>query len=149
MAYASLVSLAQTRDIILNPLKYYVSVDAKQKIVCIYDSVVFVLSFLEYFLVEANRFEAPITDAANEAEYTLEYFMWNQIHKHDELGIEFEYQLEKATCEISSIAGELIDIKKSLRTEGNGLISDLVAAILSTRNIINDIVVGLDDDLQQ
>ncbi|KAL8544399.1 hypothetical protein ACS0TY_004805 [Phlomoides rotata] len=159
MAYAALVSLAQTTDLILNPLKYSVSVDAKHNIMCIHDYAMFVLSFLEYFPGKANCFEARITDAANEAEDVLEYFMWNQIQsrykwmKRFTVGksrIKFEYQLEKATGEISSIAGELMDIKKSLGTEDDRLISDSVAAVLTSRNAStgnNDIVMGLDDDL--
>ncbi|KAL8470766.1 hypothetical protein ACS0TY_033366 [Phlomoides rotata] len=84
---------------------------------CIHDHAIFVLSFLEYFPVKANRFKVPIMDVDNEAEDILQYFMWNQICKPimldvgDELGIEFEYQLGIATGEISSIAGELMDIK--------------------------------------
>ncbi|KAL8470957.1 hypothetical protein ACS0TY_033507 [Phlomoides rotata] len=84
---------------------------------CIHDHAIFVLSFLEYFPAKANRFKGPIMDVDNEAEDILEYLMWNQIrkpimlHVGDELEIEFEYQLEIATGEISSIAGELMDIK--------------------------------------
>ncbi|KAL8492204.1 hypothetical protein ACS0TY_023731 [Phlomoides rotata] len=48
---------------------------------CIHDHAIFVLSFIEYVPVKANRFEGPIKDVDNKAEDILEYFMWNQIHK--------------------------------------------------------------------
>ncbi|KAL8463535.1 hypothetical protein ACS0TY_034260 [Phlomoides rotata] len=95
-------------------------------------------------------------DVDNKAEHILEYFMCSQIRKpimlevSDELGIEFEYQLEIATGEISSIAEELMDIKKSLRIVDDQLISDSIDTILSSRNAStcdNDIEVNLDNDL--
>ncbi|KAL8463534.1 hypothetical protein ACS0TY_034259 [Phlomoides rotata] len=138
--YIAFVSHVQTTDFILDLLKYSISVDAKQKIMCIHEHAIFVLSFPEYFPAKANRFEGPIMDVDNEAIDILEYFMYNQIRKPimlevgDELEIEFEYQMEIATGEISSIAGELMDIKKSLRIEDDQLISDSIATILSSRN---------------
>ncbi|KAL8551008.1 hypothetical protein ACS0TY_000188 [Phlomoides rotata] len=138
MAYAALVSLAQITDLILNLLKYFISEFAKHRIMSIHDFAVFVLSFLELFPAEANCFEAQITDATNEAEDILEYFMWNHVQSRHKwmsrftFGIsrkKIEFQLEKATGEISSLAGKLMDIKKSLKYEDDRLISDSVATV--------------------
>lgn len=43
-----------------------------KKIKCVYDYVIFVLSFLEYFPAKATRFEGLIMDVANMAEDILE-----------------------------------------------------------------------------
>ncbi|KAH6774789.1 hypothetical protein C2S51_013193 [Perilla frutescens var. frutescens] len=117
MAYAALVSLSQTTNLILSNDKYSLSDDEKQNITSIHDEYVnFLLSFLEDPRKKlSSRRAARIRDVANEAEDIIEIFMWKQIQMKGRINIvelsraEFERQLGEVTEKIGLIAGEMMD----------------------------------------
>ncbi|KAL8557562.1 hypothetical protein ACS0TY_004853 [Phlomoides rotata] len=144
MAYASLVSLQQTTNLILDHLhKYSISVDEREKIKAIREHVNFLIPFLENFPEKAHRLEEKIRDLANEAEDVIELFMWNQFHRDWSVGLsrgKFESQLKRVREKIGSITGDLIDDR----------LCNLPAAISSSGVAAsgkNDVVIGLDEDL--
>ncbi|KAI3458779.1 hypothetical protein Pfo_015442 [Paulownia fortunei] len=166
MAYAALVSLAQTIDQILNHHQYPISLHQKQQIISIHECLNSLQAFLEDFPEKANSLEGRIRDVANEAQDIIEYFMLEQIRpryewikstaetskvkfKLDRSG-KYTRQLKKITEEIESIAEEVMEIKNSFRMEDVRL-SDSPAASSSSRLAPtgkNDIV-GFDDDLKE
>lgn len=114
MAYAALVSLSQTTDLILKNAKYPLSDDEKLNITSIHEYVNFLLPFLEGC---GNRLSSRkgrrIRDVANEAEDIIELFMWKQIRTKGRIvelsRAEFERQLGQVTEKIGLIAGEMMD----------------------------------------
>ncbi|KAL8544404.1 hypothetical protein ACS0TY_004810 [Phlomoides rotata] len=111
MAYASLVSLQQTTNLVLDHHKYSISVDEREQITSIREYVIFLIPFLDNFPEKANRLEGKIRDLANEAEDLIEYFMWNLFQNNWSTGIsrvEFEGQLNGVREKIGSITGDLL-----------------------------------------
>ncbi|KAL8544395.1 hypothetical protein ACS0TY_004801 [Phlomoides rotata] len=143
MAYASLVSLEHTADLILDHHKYSISADEREQITSIREYVIFLIPFLENFPEKANRLEGKIRDLANEAEDLIEYFMWNQFQKSWDVEIsrvELEGQLNRIREQIGSITGDMTDDR----------LCNLPAAISSSGVAAsgkNDVVIGLDEDL--
>lgn len=141
MAYAALVSLEQTTDLILNHVKYSISVDEREQIASVRQYVILFISFLENFPEKANHVEEKIRDLASEAENLIEFFMWNQNRmnswRFSLSRVKFRRRLKRLTEKIGSITGGMMDDRPS-------------AAISSPRVAAtgkNDVVIGLDDDL--
>ncbi|KAL8544364.1 hypothetical protein ACS0TY_004777 [Phlomoides rotata] len=143
MAYASLVSLEQTTNLILDHHKYSISADETEQITSILEYVIFLIPFLENFPEKANRLEGKIRDLANEAEDLMEYIMWNQFQVDRGVGlsrVEFEGRLNRVREQIGSITGDLMDDR----------LCNLPAAISSSGVAAsgkNGVVIGLDEDL--
>ncbi|KAK6136338.1 hypothetical protein DH2020_029909 [Rehmannia glutinosa] len=79
MAYAALVSLAQTIHHILNHHQYSISIHENGKLRCINKYIVFLQTFLEDFPGEANSLEGRIRDVAYETEDMIECFVSEHI----------------------------------------------------------------------
>ncbi|KAI3473827.1 hypothetical protein Pfo_030980 [Paulownia fortunei] len=150
MAYAALVSLAQTTD------QYPISLPGKQEIKSIHDQAIFLQAFLEKFPEKANSLEGRITDVANKAEDIIDYFALEKNRLHCGLiestvgpsKVKFKRQLRKVAEKIKTIAGEVKDIKNSVRIE-NEQPTGSPAASSSLRHAPtgkNDMV-GFNDDL--
>ncbi|KAL8544405.1 hypothetical protein ACS0TY_004811 [Phlomoides rotata] len=71
MAYAALISLQQTTDLVLNHHNYSISVVERDIITSIGEYVIFLIPFLENFSEKANRLEGKIRDLANELKMLL------------------------------------------------------------------------------
>ncbi|KAK6135999.1 hypothetical protein DH2020_030271 [Rehmannia glutinosa] len=146
MAYAALISLAQTIHKILNNDQYTVSDHEKQQITCIHEHVIFLQTFLEDFPEKAKNLEGRIRDVTNEAEDTIEYFMSEQITPH--IGYQF-HPMEKVREQIESTVGEVMRIKiNSFKIKDVGY-RESPAASSSSRLVPTDKndMVGFDDDL--
>ncbi|KAL8544398.1 hypothetical protein ACS0TY_004804 [Phlomoides rotata] len=143
MAYASLVSLQHTADLILDHHKYSISVGEREKITSIRQYVIFLIPFFENFSDKASSLQGKIRDLANEAEDLMEYVMWNELHM--DWGawlwrVKFEGRLNRVREQIGLITGDMTDDR----------LCNLPAAISSSRVAAsdkNDVVIGLDEDL--
>ncbi|KAL8557566.1 hypothetical protein ACS0TY_004857 [Phlomoides rotata] len=153
MAYAALVSLNQSIDMILNRDKYFLYAGERDKITSIRQHANDLISLLENFPERANRVETKIRDLANEAEYLIDVFMCERFR----LGwfffwlfrkgwlcrkgwlVRYEMRLKRVRDKICSIAVNMMDDQ----------LSDIPAASssrLAARGK-NDAVMGLDDDV--
>ncbi|KAI3459097.1 hypothetical protein Pfo_015760 [Paulownia fortunei] len=156
MAYAALVSLAQTIDQILSHAQYSISLHEKQHIICVHEYVISLQAFFEDFPEKANSLEGRIRDAAYAAEDVIEDFMLEQIGSRNRsikstvgpAEVKFKHQLKKVTELINSITGEVMDIKNSFTIKEVQL-GDSPAASSSSRvaPTHKDAMVGFDDDL--
>ncbi|KAK6136240.1 hypothetical protein DH2020_030029 [Rehmannia glutinosa] len=167
MAYAALVSLAQTIHHILNHHQYSISIHEKQQIISLDKYIILLQAFLEDFPEEAKNLEGRIGDVAYEAEDVIECFISEQIapcsahhghnlhglknvtHEIESIACEDFHELKKVRKEIASIVGKAMDIEKSFRIE-NVRPDDFYVASSSSRispTTKNDDMVGFDDDL--
>ncbi|KAL8557556.1 hypothetical protein ACS0TY_004848 [Phlomoides rotata] len=143
MAYASLASLQQTTNLILDHHKYSISAGEREQITSIREYVNFLIPFFDNFSEKGHRLEGEIRDLANEAEDVIELFMRN--HFHMDWGVwlwraEFEGRLKRVRWEIGSIAGDIVDDR----------LCDVPADISSSRPAATgkkEVVIGLDGDL--
>ncbi|KAI3473826.1 hypothetical protein Pfo_030979 [Paulownia fortunei] len=156
MAYAALVSLAQTIDQLLNYDLYSIFLHETQKTISIYEYVIFLQAFLEDFPEKAKSLEGRIKDVANEAEDIIEDFLWKQIRSRFRLikwsvglaKVKFKHQLTKVEEEINSIAEKVMDIKNSFRIKDVQLGDSLAAGSSSRLSPTGkNHVVGFNDDL--
>lgn len=144
MAYAALVSFAQTLDQILNHERYSISLLEKQQFVDIRICTTLLTEFLDEFPEKAHCFEGRIRDAANEAEDMIELQMSDQfrgrrVYQFPDLGI--------LTKKIESIVDQVMNIKSSSFTikDEQQLVDSYSAP--SSSKIGADVMIGLDDDL--
>lgn len=146
MAYANLVSLAQTIDHCLNDDRYSISISVKRQLISIYNHVVSLQELLEDSASKAIYLEGQMRDVANEAENKIEELMsakW-QSDQH-------QHELERVSLEIDLIVEQVKNIESSFKVEGEKLLEpSQEAASSSSRatNLIKDnLMVGFDDDL--
>ncbi|KAI3473828.1 hypothetical protein Pfo_030981 [Paulownia fortunei] len=149
MAYAALVSLAQTIDQFLNHHQYPISLHEKQQITSLHERTIFLQAFLEEdFPEKATNLEGRITDVANEAENMIQYFILEQILRRPTKLRYHIRKLKKVTGEIDSIAGKVTKIKNSFRIKDVRL-NDFSDASSSSRlpPTGKNVMVGFDEDL--
>ncbi|CAA2954110.1 late blight resistance homolog R1A-10 isoform X1 [Olea europaea subsp. europaea] len=115
MAYASLLSLAQTLEQILHPQDQSLNLHhTEQQIMrCLHEKVNFLVDFLDVISPKSSEnirdLEGRIRDAAYEAEDTIESNMSNQIVSE----LEQKYNgLQKVLQELASISEDLVKMKE-------------------------------------
>ncbi|XP_057799007.1 putative late blight resistance protein homolog R1A-10 [Salvia miltiorrhiza] len=145
-AYAALVSLARTTELLLNSDKYSIPVDEKAQITSIREYAMFLISSLEDFPERSSRLEGKIKDIANQTEVLIEYFMWKQIRLNwcsvqNLSRSEFDELLTKSREEIGLIVSQTMD--GQFVGDSSATISP--ARLAPTNN--NDVVIGLGADL--
>ncbi|EYU21105.1 hypothetical protein ABFS82_12G038800 [Erythranthe guttata] len=173
MAYAALVSLAQTIDQILNHDQYTISPQEKQQITLIHENITSLQAFLDDVVEKAERLEGRIADVANEAEDIIEHFMSEQIRARHGLVIESNIQpskckfmpcirgtnrtmynnqlldLKKVIDEIESIAQATMEIKNTSNMEDSPLDDSWYPGSSSRTVTTAGDMVGFDDDLME
>ncbi|EYU24542.1 hypothetical protein MIMGU_mgv1a020452mg [Erythranthe guttata] len=173
MAYGALVSLAQTVDQILNHDNYSLSHHQRQQITAIHEYVFFLQAFLEHFPDKANNnnnksLEGQIRYIANQAENTIEYFMWEQrrllcgivtscggrrpseeksVHHYSRLASD----LDKLTEKIDSIAQEAMNVKNKyfvIKEIGTVDSSSRLAQSTPKKDVVTERICGESSKLQ-
>lgn len=128
MAYAALVSLAQTIHTLTEQKHdhYPLSLHHKQRILSFNKHIIILQEFLEDFphRAKVNSLEGRIRDVANEAEDIIEFFMWEQTHTRLRFDnwrflptnyfvkfrskLQFKHHWKTITKEIDSITAEVM-----------------------------------------
>ncbi|KAG8380624.1 hypothetical protein BUALT_Bualt06G0035000 [Buddleja alternifolia] len=165
MAYAALVSLAQTLEQILKHDQHSIFCHEKRLLKSLHKNTVFLLAFLEDFSGKPNNVEGRITDAANEAEDIIECLIYEHIHSLKSCGgtqnansspfrnqhkFKKHYQkLPKINEDVVSIVEEVVKIKNSLLRFQDLQLNDSSPSSSPVINAPtkNDAMVGFDDDL--
>ncbi|KAL0402619.1 UNVERIFIED_CONTAM: Disease resistance protein RPP13 [Sesamum latifolium] len=138
MAYAALVSLAQTLSQLLKQHQFPLFLEEKPRLKSLLKHVKFLQAFLEDFPEKANILEGRMRDAANEAEDILGYLLFEEILSLDSNGgtpsfdlspyrsrrseahrfqRKFQKQYQKlpgVADDLKSIVDEVVEIKSSL-----------------------------------
>ncbi|KAK4433089.1 putative late blight resistance proteinR1A-10 [Sesamum alatum] len=138
MAFAALVSLAQTLSQLLKQHQFPFFLEEKPRLRSLLKHVKFLQAFLEDFPEKAHHLEGRITYAANEAEDILEYLLFEEILSLDSSGgtpsfdvspyrsrrseahrfqRKFQKQYQKlpgVADDVKSIVEEVMEIKSSL-----------------------------------
>ncbi|KAK4433094.1 putative late blight resistance proteinR1A-10 [Sesamum alatum] len=134
MAFAALVSLAETLSQLLKQHRYSLFLEEKPRLNSLLKHVKFLQAFLEDFPEKANHLEGGIRDAANEAQDILEYLLFEEIRSSGSSGSphqsggsnahrlhrKFQKQhrkLPKVSQDIESIVREVVGIKNSLKIQ--------------------------------
>ncbi|KAL0302946.1 UNVERIFIED_CONTAM: hypothetical protein Sradi_6162700 [Sesamum radiatum] len=86
MAYAALVSVAETLSQTLKHHHYPFVLHEKPRFEALHEHVKFLRAFLEDFPQKANDFEGRIRDAATEAEDLIEYLLFEEIRSSSSTG---------------------------------------------------------------
>ncbi|KAH6827946.1 hypothetical protein C2S53_013414 [Perilla frutescens var. hirtella] len=119
MAYAALVSLANTIDRNLNHNLFSIPLEQKQQIISLCEYVTPFQAFLEKFPDKFTSLEGRMREVAHQAEDIIEYLVLEKVFSSpdDESGCrasgKYELQLEQVTEEIDLIAGEVKEIEDS------------------------------------
>ncbi|KAH6769439.1 hypothetical protein C2S51_014775 [Perilla frutescens var. frutescens] len=138
MAYAALVSLANTIDRNLNNL-FSIPFEEKQRIISLSEYVTPFQAFLEKFPDKFTSLEGRMREVANDAEDIIEYLVLEKVFliSEDESGChtsgKHELQLEKVIEEIDLIACEVkkIEDSSSSNTFNNMVLIPLLSMQLS------------------
>ncbi|KAL8487200.1 hypothetical protein ACS0TY_023755 [Phlomoides rotata] len=147
MAYAALVSFAQTLDHILNHGPYSISLLEKQQFVALQSYAILLSEFLDALQEKAHTLEGIIRDVANEAEDSIELLMWEQFRTHRGRRAYQFPDLESLTKKFESVADQVMNIKSSSFTiEDEQQLLHSPSATSSSK-ITSTIMIGLDDDL--
>ncbi|KAL8487201.1 hypothetical protein ACS0TY_023756 [Phlomoides rotata] len=171
MAYAAVVSFAQTVDLILNHGDYSISPVEKQQFVDCQRCAISLREFLDNFPEKAQKLEERIRDVAYEAEDTVELLRWEQFRSKP--GYHFPY-LGNLTKIIERIGEQGMDKFRGRRRGRRYRVPDLdnltkkiesITEHVSTFTIKNEqhpvdspsatssskitstVMIGLDDDL--
>ncbi|KAK4433087.1 Disease resistance protein RPP13 [Sesamum alatum] len=177
MAYAALVSVAETLSKILKHHQYGVFLDEKQRLKSLRKHVMFLRAFLEDFPEKANDLEGRIRDAATEAEDVIEYLLLEEIRSWSSSGgprsVDLSphqsggsnsrrlnprfrkmcQQLPKVTEAVEHIVEEVMGIKNSLGgvEDPPQLISDSSPPTTTSSTALvptkKDAMVGFEEDL--
>lgn len=163
MAYAALISLANTIDRILNQNLFFISHEEKQQIMSLHEHSFPFQAFLERFPDKFNSLEARMREVTNEAEDTLEYLVLEKVFPSSdgELGCHPTPGLEKVMEEIYLIAGEVkvvekvmeeIDLMMKVKHTSSSKDAQQSSALNSSSSappIREDAVVGFEDYVRQ
>lgn len=151
MAYASLLSLAQTTAEII--FLYPISQNKKQRIRSIYEPFILLQEFLEEFPDKGNSLEGRIRDVAHEAEDIIVSSIVKDAPSHWTAflaaKLKSRRQMRKIRRQIISITREMKNIKKSCEATTSVAASQLTADSPAASSVSskNADTVGLHDDL--
>ncbi|KAH6769437.1 hypothetical protein C2S51_014773 [Perilla frutescens var. frutescens] len=156
MAYAALVSLANTIDLNLNHNLFSIPLEQRQRIISLYEYVNPFQAFLEKFPDKFTSLEERMREVAHEAEDVIEYIVLEMVFSSsdDKSGChtsgKHELQLEKVMENIDLIAGEVKKIEDSSSSEDvqqHGADSSFLSSSSSGAPTIckDDAIVGIED----